>query len=423
MAAAPLRRLAVFADADHDLACRTGTCAAGSTRLVGAGTPLKTRPARSNFDWWHGQKKPPSQSGPRSAGATSGRNVGEQPRCVQMPTATHIASLIERCSFLQYAGCCGTFGIRIGEPARRASAASRASACVRLMIQHDLAAPLDVDLLARLDLADVDFDRRAGRLRALAREERHHERRRRRHAADAADDARRADQEAALALVDCCCPRPLLPPCRPARLSSGVAASAGTEQAPVRKPVDYKGFARRAGRRTVIRDPENRSGISELHVASCGMTRYPSGHERPIGAARRCRAAATDYNRRLCRYGSTIRRAPQILAPLRAGLHAVPRRAVRRRDAAAGPAAARRRGTRGQRRAAAGDVDAGGRRRRSRRYADAAKKAMPAVVNIYTSKEMRAAQSARRRPAAAPLLSRPRRAAAAPARRRASAPA
>src|SRR5512139_4318278 len=80
----------------------------GITRLVGAGTPLYTRPARSNFDWWQGQKKPPSQSGPRSAGAISGRNVGEQPRCVQMPMATHIESLIDRCSFLQYGGCCGT---------------------------------------------------------------------------------------------------------------------------------------------------------------------------------------------------------------------------------------------------------------------------------------------------------------------------
>ena len=42
-----------------------------------------------------------------------------------------------------------------------------------------------------------------------------------------------------------------------------------------------------------------------------------------------------------------------------------------------------------RRRAAAGDVDAGNRCRPSRVYADAAKKAMPAVVNIYTSKEMR----------------------------------
>ena len=69
------------------------------------------------------------------------------------------------------------------------------------MSQHDLAAPLDVDLLAGLDLADVDLDRRAGRLGALAREERHHERRRRRGDADAADHARRADQEAALPVV------------------------------------------------------------------------------------------------------------------------------------------------------------------------------------------------------------------------------
>ena len=81
-----------------------------------------------------------------------------------MPTATNIASLIERCSFLQYGGLLRHVRNWDRRAARRASAASRASACVRLMSQHDLAAPFDVDLLARLDLADVDFDRRAGGL-------------------------------------------------------------------------------------------------------------------------------------------------------------------------------------------------------------------------------------------------------------------
>src|SRR5207253_9700629 len=38
----------------------------------------------------------------------------------------------------------------------------------------DFAAPFDVDFLSRLDLADVDLDRRAGRLRTLARLHRHH---------------------------------------------------------------------------------------------------------------------------------------------------------------------------------------------------------------------------------------------------------
>src|SRR5690348_16694154 len=107
------------------------------TKLVGAGTPLNTRPARSNFDWWHGQKKPPSQSAPRSAGASSGRNVGEQPRCVQMPTATHRLGLIERVSFLQYAGCCGTFDL--GSATRSSSLGSDESiSCVRLTSQHTL---------------------------------------------------------------------------------------------------------------------------------------------------------------------------------------------------------------------------------------------------------------------------------------------
>ena len=54
-------------------------------------------------------------------------------------------------------------------------------------------------------------------------------------------------------------------------------------------------------------------------------------------------------------------------------------------------------------------------RARSATYADAAKKAMPAVVNIYTSKEMRRRNSVARRPAAAPLFPGSRRADAAAA--------
>ena len=42
-------------------------------------------------------------------------------------------------------------------------------------------------------------------------------------------------------------------------------------------------------------------------------------------------------------------------------------------------------------------------------YADAAKKAMPAVVNIYTSKEMRQRNPLLDDPTAAPLFPRPRR--------------
>ena len=45
----------------------------GMTRLVGAGEPLKTRPARSKREPWQAQKKPPFHSAPRSSGAMSGR--------------------------------------------------------------------------------------------------------------------------------------------------------------------------------------------------------------------------------------------------------------------------------------------------------------------------------------------------------------
>ena len=45
----------------------------GMTRLVGAGEPLKTRPAKSKREPWQAQKNPPSHLGPKSSGATSGR--------------------------------------------------------------------------------------------------------------------------------------------------------------------------------------------------------------------------------------------------------------------------------------------------------------------------------------------------------------
>src|SRR5207237_3070370 len=106
----------------------------GTTRLSGAGTPLYTRPARSNFDWWHGQKKPPNQSPPRSAGAISGRNVGEHPRCVQMPTATQSSALIDRYSFLQSFGCCESFDF--GSSSRGSSFGRLASICGVRLTSH-----------------------------------------------------------------------------------------------------------------------------------------------------------------------------------------------------------------------------------------------------------------------------------------------
>ena len=93
----------------------------------------------------------------------------------------------------------GRVGETLGELRKRREHVGRAL--------HDpahLAAPLDVDLLARLELADVDLDRGAGRFRALAREERHHERHGCRDRADPAHDAGRADQEASLPLVHRC---------------------------------------------------------------------------------------------------------------------------------------------------------------------------------------------------------------------------
>src|SRR5690606_15731424 len=73
--------------------------------LSGAGTFAKTRPARSNAEPWQGQKKPPCQSAGRPGPAPGARfGVGEQPRWVQMPTATKNSGLRERYSFFAKAG-------------------------------------------------------------------------------------------------------------------------------------------------------------------------------------------------------------------------------------------------------------------------------------------------------------------------------
>src|SRR5574343_40281 len=75
------------------------TCG-GTSRLVGAGFALKTRPAKSNVEPWQGHKKPPSQS-PVIPSSAPFLNfwLGEQPRWVQIPTTTKISGLIDRVSF------------------------------------------------------------------------------------------------------------------------------------------------------------------------------------------------------------------------------------------------------------------------------------------------------------------------------------
>src|SRR6185295_10869793 len=77
---------------------------AGTGRFNGAGTPWNTRPARSNREPWQGQKKPPGQFGPRSAGATSKRGSGAQPRWVHTPSSTRNSGRRLRCSLVAYVG-------------------------------------------------------------------------------------------------------------------------------------------------------------------------------------------------------------------------------------------------------------------------------------------------------------------------------
>src|SRR5512134_1134490 len=75
----------------------------GTGRLSGAGLFLKTLPARSNVEPWQGQTNPWAL--PSCALTPPGKGpVGEQPRCVQMPTATRYSGLIERNSLRAYSG-------------------------------------------------------------------------------------------------------------------------------------------------------------------------------------------------------------------------------------------------------------------------------------------------------------------------------
>ena len=300
-----------------------------------------------------------------------------------MPTATHRFGLIERfrsCSTAAAAGRSNS-GRRRADPSFGSDASI---AGVRLMSQHDLAAPLDVDLLPGLDLADVDFDRRAGRLRALARPERHDERGRRRPTAPmppTTDGG--ADQEAALVLVDYRFGRH---PCLSlASMHCGKLVPRKTSELYGNRPVA------RSRDRIALRFALQRT--SDLRRMRRTRPR----------AGRRRSAAGTVYNRLVHRSdraaensGSSSRRRARSASPRCSSSRRCGRTCCRASPAtrnvvmlqqASTPVATPRVAS----------------------YADAAKKAMPAVVNIYTSKEMRAAQPAARRSDPAPLLPRARR--------------
>src|SRR3954447_24750515 len=77
----------------------------GTSRLSGAGLFLNTRPAKSKVEPWHGHRNPPCQSsGSDGCAPVWNFELGEQPRCEQMPTATRISGLIERYSLRAYSG-------------------------------------------------------------------------------------------------------------------------------------------------------------------------------------------------------------------------------------------------------------------------------------------------------------------------------
>ena len=71
----------------------------GARRFTAAGEPLNTRPARSNFEPWQGQKKPPGQFAMTVASPGVNRVFGRQPRCVQVPMSTSTSGFSDRSSF------------------------------------------------------------------------------------------------------------------------------------------------------------------------------------------------------------------------------------------------------------------------------------------------------------------------------------
>src|SRR3954467_7924082 len=85
----------------------------GTSRLSGAGLFLKTRPAMSKVEPWQGHRNPPFQSsGSDGCGPGWNLSLGEQPRCVQMPTTTSTSGLIERVSLRAYDGVISS-GLRL----------------------------------------------------------------------------------------------------------------------------------------------------------------------------------------------------------------------------------------------------------------------------------------------------------------------
>ena len=102
---------------------------------------MNTRPARSNFEPWQGQKKPPGQFAMTVASPGVKRVFGRQPRCVQVPMSTSTSGLSERVLVLRVGRLFRILGFRVLElavvrlaatPASPACASRRRSAaCAR----------------------------------------------------------------------------------------------------------------------------------------------------------------------------------------------------------------------------------------------------------------------------------------------------
>ena len=135
----------------------------GTSRLSGAGLFLNTRPAMSKVEPWQGHRKPPCQSS-GSEGCGAGLELVGR-RAAQVGADAHgdqefgldRAAFVARVLGRQFGGL--ALGVRVGQ--LRVDLLQRGQllrACAH--DPHRLAAPFDRHLLARLQRADVDLDRR-----------------------------------------------------------------------------------------------------------------------------------------------------------------------------------------------------------------------------------------------------------------------
>lgn len=146
--------------------------------MSGAGLFLNTRAARSNVEPWHGHRKPPGQSPPH--GRVGHDELGRR-RAAQVRADTdtdQVFRLDRTIGTLDVGGLVCVSRFRIGK--QRGVFLQLGQLLLGTTDDPDgLAAPLHGHHFARLQLADIGFDRRAGRLGPFGWRKARHKRNRR----------------------------------------------------------------------------------------------------------------------------------------------------------------------------------------------------------------------------------------------------